>query len=423
MASNSTSVSTTMSSAAASSTAAATTSSTAAPSTTSATSIDTSSILSSISSAISSQIISPTISTTAAAPTSTEPVSTSTISESSVPPTTAVVTSIVTRTPTASGDTDTAPLTVVVTATRSATNVPITTAVPTSERSSSTSSSPALNTGGSGSGGSGGGGLSTAGTTAVAVVVPVVVVALLVLGGIFFWRKRKQKKASEEQRRKEIEDYGFNPNNDPTLPAVASDNGAEMSEDTSGYRGWGAATGSNRKMSTTLSGGHTQGQLSDAGSNAYDGQLGAGSVSPTGGNSDGHSGDHLMHQRRETMNSDIGSLGGIGGAPVAGTAAAGVGVKRGPSNASSTYSAGNHSDVSDGPPPGGMGMSQSYEAYNPNSGFGYSQHGPYGDGTYGGVAQDGNGMPIVRDVSARRNTRIQQPGNYQQGNSGIAQNF
>ncbi|KAK4610172.1 hypothetical protein CLAFUW4_14025 [Fulvia fulva] len=426
MASNSTSISTTMSSAAESSssaapstTAASSTSVSSVSSVPSVSSVDTSSIAESISSAVSSSIASPT--STSAEPTSnTAIVSTATISESSIPPTTAVVTSVVTRTPTSPGET---PVVVTVTATNPPTNTPITTGITSTGRTSATSSSPALNTGGSGNGGNGGGGgLSTAGTTAVAVVVPVAVVALLVLGGIFFWRKRKAKKASEEQRRKEIEDYGFNPNNDPTLPAVASDNGAEMAEDTSGYRGWGAATGSNRKMSTTLSGGHTQGQLSDAGSNTYGSQLGPGSASPTGGNSDGHSADPLMHQRRETMNSDVGSLGAIGGAPVAGTAAAGVGVKRGPSNASSTYSVGNHSDVSDGPPPGGLGMSQSYEAYNPN-GFGYSQHGPYGDGTYGGAQQDGNGMPVVRDVSARRNTRIQQPGNYQQGNSGIAQNF
>lgn len=261
---------------------------------------------------------------------------------------------------------------------------------------------------------SGGGGLGTAGTTAVAVVVPVVVVALLVVAGIFLWRKRKQKKAAEEARRKEVEDYGFNPNNDPTLPAVASESGHEMSEDhSSGYRGWGAAGAASRKMSTTLSGGHTQGQLSDSGSAPY-----RGGVSPNGGNSDGQSGDAMLAQRRETMNSD--DVGSLGQAPLASSNQPGI--KRGPSNASSTYSAAGHSDVSDGPPPP-SGLPASYEAYNPNNGFGYSQHGPYGDGTYGGGNGPDSGMPIVRDVSARRNTRIQQPGNYQQGNSGIAQNF
>lgn len=244
------------------------------------------------------------------------------------------------------------------------------------------------------------------------MVIPVVVVAGLVVLGLFLWRKRKQKKATEEMRRKEIDEYNYNPNNDPTLPAVASESGQGMSEDhSSGYRGWGAATGSNRKMSTTLSGGHTQGQLSDSGSNAY-----RSANSPNGGNSDAPSGDPLMQQRRETMNSD--EIGSLGHAPVAGAGALQPGMKRGPSNASSTYSAGAHSDASDGPP---MPAGTSFDAYQPNNGYGYSQHGPYGDGTYGGAKEPG--MPVVRDVSARRNTRIQQPGNYQQGNSGISQNF
>jgi len=202
-------------------------------------------------------------------------------------------------------------------------------------------------------------------------------------------------------------DYGYNPNDDPTLPTVASENGGpQMAEDgNNGYRGWGvAAAGSNRKASTTLSGGHTQGQLSDSG-NSYPhspGSPGAGASY-----SDGHSGDPLVNQR-DTMNSD--DLGALGAAPAA---ASNPGVRRGPSNASSAYSAGARSEGSDEPVPAVPG-------YNPAN-YGYGQHGPYGDGSYGG-GQDSAGMPIVRDVSARRNTRIQQGGNYQP-NSGIAQNF
>ena len=249
--------------------------------------------------------------------------------------------------------------------------------------------------------------MGTAGKTAIAVVVPVVCVALLVLAGLLLWRRRKAKKAAEEQRRKEIQDYGFNPNNGPTLPAVASEAGGEMTEDhSSGYRGWGAAASSNRKASTTLSGGHTHGQLSDAGSNPY----GAHSPGET------QSGDPLVNQRN-TMSSD--ELGALGAAPTAGTAAAAGAVRRGPSNASSRYSNGARSEGSEEPvpqlPPVG-----SYD-YNSNAPYSYGQHGPYGDGSYGGGQE--NGMPIVRDVSARRNTRIQQGGTYQQGNSGIAQNF
>lgn len=291
-----------------------------------------------------------------------------------------------------------------------------TTAVAASSSSTSaaasSSSSSAASLQNNGTNNSSGGGLSPAGTTAVAVVVPVVVVALLVLAGIFFWRRRKQRKVAAEARRKEVEEYGFNPNNDPTLPAVAVDGRSEMTEDQSaGYRGWGSTNMSNRKASTTISGGHTQGQPSDSGSNpAYPSSPQDGAAA-----SDGHSSDPLVGQR-DTMNSD--DLGELGAAPVAGSNRQDI--RRGPSNASSSYSAGNHSDHSD-PPSGPIGQAYSGEtAYNPAVNYsGFTSHGPYGDGSYGG----GDGMPIVRDVSARRNTRIEQGGGYQQGNSGIAQNF
>jgi len=205
-----------------------------------------------------------------------------------------------------------------------------------------------------------------------------------------------------------VEDYGFNPNNDPTLPAVGSEaGGPEMAEDhSSGYRGWGAANASHRKGSTTMSGGHTQGQLSETGSNPFTGS------SPSGTNPD-------APMMRDTMSSD--ELGALGAAPVAGTAAAAGNVRRGPSNASSRYSNGAHSDGSGPDDPviqGGAGQPYDY-GYDQSGPYG--QTGPYNDGSYGGAASD---MPIVRDVSARRNTRIQQAsGHYQQGNSGIAQNF
>ena len=116
------------------------------------------------------------------------------------------------------------------------------------------------------------------------------------------------------------------------------------------------------------------------------------------------------------MNSD--DLGALGAAPVAGSGA----IRRGPSNASSAYSNGARSEDSEDVPPMPSNIGQAYD-YNPNTAAysGYGQHGPYGDGSYGG-GQD-PGMPIVRDVSARRNTQIQNGGGYQQGNSGIAQNF
>jgi len=101
--------------------------------------------------------------------------------------------------------------------------------------------------------GSNNGGLSAGGKTAIAVVIPVVAVALLIVAGLFLWRKRNQRKSEKEERKKEMEEYGYNPNHDPTLPAVAATD--EIVEDQSGYRGWGVTSSSNRQASTTVSGG------------------------------------------------------------------------------------------------------------------------------------------------------------------------
>jgi hypothetical protein len=234
-------------------------------------------------------------------------------------------------------------------------------------------------------------------------VIPVVAVAALVLVGILLWKKRKQRKDAEEARRKEVEEYGFNPNNDPTLPAVGA--GSVMTEDQSGYRGWGNTTNpSNRKASTTLSSGFAG--ISDSGSNP------GGYQSPNSPTqvSEGHSGDPLVAGgQRETMDSE--TIGALGAAPVAGQNR--TDIRRGPSNASSSYSAGNRSDNSGELP---VPMSNPQDYYND---AGYYQQGPYGDGSYGGGQQ-----PVIRDVSARRNTRIENPSVFpQQGNSGIAQNF
>lgn len=178
-----------------------------------------------------------------------------------------------------------------------------------------------------------------------------------------------------------MEEYHYNPNGDPTLPAVGSEAGgaaAVMSEDhNSGYRGWGAATLSNRKASTTLSAGHTQ-HLSESGTMYKDPQ------SP--GYSDGHSGEPLYANKRDTMNSD--DLGALGVGPAATFGRGGnSGLQRGPSNASSAYSAGERSEGSDEPPPLPAAPGPMY-SYGSSQGYGYGQHGPYGDGSYGGN-QDG----------------------------------
>lgn len=252
------------------------------------------------------------------------------------------------------------------------------------------------------------------GKTAIAVVVPIVAVALLVLAGIFLWRKRKQRRDAEEQRRREVEDYGYNPNSDPTIPAVAGDGAGgayEMREDgTSGYRGWGSTTlasSAGRKASTTISGGGMPGvAYSDA-------------TSPTRGTvSDARSGEPLI----EPPSPEGEILGAMG--PSAGDNRD-ANVHRGPSNASSHYSAAARSDESDEAPIGvAYGGTQSY--YEPQYGIANPYNGA--EGAYNGPVPPNNfappaGPPVIRDVVARRNTRIENSAHYPQQTAGISQNF
>lgn len=175
-----------------------------------------------------------------------------------------------------------------------------------------------------------------------------------------------------------------------------------MAEDSSGYRGWGnTATSSGRKASTTLTSGMT---YSDSNSNP------GGYISPnspTNAYSDANSNDPLVNGRRETLDAD--GIAALGAAPAANNQQGGV--HRGPSNASSSYSAANHSDNSGEYP--GMPNGNQQEYYE--QGYGSYQDGPYGGGA--------GGQPIIRDVSARRNTRIENPSVFPQGNSGVATNF
>lgn len=93
-------------------------------------------------------------------------------------------------------------------------------------------------------------------------------------------------------------------------------------------------------------------------------------------------------------------------------------IRRGTSNASSAYSAGVHSEGSEDVHMNGPVPNQYYEENNPYYNDVHNSQTPYGDPSYG------MGAPVIRDVQARRNTRIENPGVYpQQGNAGIAQNF
>lgn len=250
----------------------------------------------------------------------------------------------------------------------------------------------------------------------MAVVVPVVVVALLVLLGLFFWRRRKQRKNAEEARRKEVEEYGYNPNDDPTLPAVAGlgSDSPEMAEDNTGYRGWGNTANtatSGRKTSTTISGlsGGAAGVLDDRGPRSPGS---AGQVTTSD-----RSGDPLVDG---AVGVGAGGVGAAGAADLyhtaSNTSANGANsVQRGPSNASSSYSGNGHTDESGDAY--AYGTSPQDYSYDHN----YSQYTPYtpGAGGYGETTQ-----PVIRDVTARRNTRIENPTVWpHQGNSGISQNF
>jgi hypothetical protein len=238
----------------------------------------------------------------------------------------------------------------------------------------------------------------------VAVIVPIAAVALLVLAGIYFWRKRKQRKEAEEERRKEVEDYAYNPNADPGTTAPGSGT-FEMKEDTgAGYRGWGTTTlasSTGKKASTTMSGGATGAAYSDA-------------PSPTRGNhSDTRSGEPLMSDGSYSAEGEI--LGAMG--PSAANNRAGD-VHRGPSNASSSYSAAGRSD--------GSGDQAIGVAYGGSGHYDqYSDGNPYveGAGNNRPGASELPGQPVIRDVAARRNTRIENPAHFAQQSAGISQNF
>ncbi|OAA41329.1 hypothetical protein NOR_05407 [Metarhizium rileyi] len=260
----------------------------------------------------------------------------------------------------------------------------------TSATVSSTSTATPINPGGDGAGG----GLSQPAKVAIGVVVPIAAIALLALLGLFWWRKRRARQESEEERRKEVEDYSYNPNADPTVPAVGLGTDAyEMrDEGGSGYRGWGSTTAAGsmgRKTSTTMSGGMTAGAFSDGG---------------------GHNRGNLSETKTEpTMDgspSPDGEILGAMGPSVANNR--GGDVHRGPSNASSSYSATGRSEGSD------VGIYANGGAY-------YEQYGqnPYADQR----AQELGGQAVIRDNPARRNPRIENPAHWPQQSAGIAQNF
>ncbi|KAH0544654.1 hypothetical protein FGG08_001159 [Glutinoglossum americanum] len=263
---------------------------------------------------------------------------------------------------------------------------------------------------------SGSKGLSSSGKIAVAVVVPVAAVALIIFILLFLLKRHRKKRAAEADRRKEVEEYGYNPNQDPTLPAIATaaDKGAYETGQADGYRGWGQtpAAAGGRKVSS-LPGGN--GLVGAAYSDGHGSPPGTFSQA-----SDVHSGDSLIQNPHHPEDSS--TLAAMGGGPAAGENRQ-LDIHRGASNASSQYSAAARSELSgDGPIPVGPNHPQYYGGDGPYEVEGnYHPGGAYGDGAY---QPHTGGQPVIRDVQARRNTRIENPTVFpQQGNAGISRNF
>ncbi|KYK61742.1 hypothetical protein DCS_02885 [Drechmeria coniospora] len=249
--------------------------------------------------------------------------------------------------------------------------------------------------------GAGDGGMGQGSKVAIGVVVPIAAIAILAIVGLLWWKKRRARQEAEEERRKEVEEYAYNPNADPTIPSVGlgPDAPYEMREDgPSGYRGWGSTTAAGstgRKPSTTMTGGMTA-AYSDA----------AFSVATSPGRRNGsetRSGEHLL----DGSSSPDGEI--LGAAGPSATTSRGTDVRRGPSNASSSYSVAARSEA--GSESGVYG----------NGGTHYDQYGqnPYSEPR----PQEAPAQAVIRDNPARRNTRIEGPAHFPQQSSGIAQNF
>lgn len=244
-------------------------------------------------------------------------------------------------------------------------------------------------------------------------MIPIVAIALLFCLGLFFWRRRKQRKSAEEQRKAEIEDYGFNPNQDPTLATAAyAETGSEMAEDNSGYRGWGTTSTAQRKPSTTLGSGSRGKAGAAAGTGMSETSSTQGAAGYTHAASDEHNGEGIATGA---------AAGGAMGAPISKrhtNNSNNNNINRGSSNASSAYSAGAaHTDEAEELPGSAPAPSPYYHEEGPyNYIDAQAQQGPYGDGTY-----HPSGQPVIRNVQARRNTRIERAPTY--SNVGIAQNF
>ncbi|KAK6339071.1 hypothetical protein TWF696_009860 [Orbilia brochopaga] len=380
------------------------------------------------------------------------------------PPPTSTPVTVITVTPSSTPD-DT---TITVTTTSLNTDQPSSSPAVSSSRSSSSSStsgtlSPtAMPVAGSG-------GLSNPAKIAIAIIIPIFAVVVIAFLGIFFWRRYKKRKDSEEMRRKEVEEYGYNPNNDVSGSGGAvlgagtiGSHGGDMAEsDGGGYRGWGSTAGG-RKPSAPLSAsaatstanpGYNKASYMEGGMASMQphytppsqpelyGSPVASTAVPTIPDTaaigvaesedpkiqspDRHSKSPVLSsptQRPSTADSST-----IGAAAITGPSELDDGLHRGDSVASSRYT--NATRRSEGSDRHVITTGNGYMTnYHPVDGNDYYNDvaNPYaGEHEYNGPASP----PMIQQVGARRNTRIENPADShyaqmpRQGNSGIAQNF
>lgn len=260
------------------------------------------------------------------------------------------------------------------------------------------------------------------------MAIPIVAVALIAAAVLFFWKRHRKNKQAVAQRRKEVEEYGYNPNKDAmgggggggvigSNTPGGSEEPYEMQDTQSdGYRGWGSTT--TRRYTHTAPSTQAGSMSPIAGGYVYEKDAYANpAIQPQSPNAQyagglavsDHNSDTPINRdsyrpstaESTTMGVEMNPLGVVNQDNGQG------GLNRGISNASSNYSAFAHSDHEND--------------YNRDYMYGNAMD----EYDYGGNRNSVH-SPVIRDVEARRHTRIETPTNMhypQQGNSGIAQNF
>ena len=311
-----------------------------------------------------------------------------------------------------------------ITVTITSTNGPLITDLATTSGTATdvtTTSSGTVGTSGAQSGSSVGGGLSGPALVAVAVIVPVFILAILGIALILYFKKRRRNDSS-------VLTKGGVMDGTAVAPEEGRDGAYEMdSAGGAGYRGWGSTAGGRK---TTVSGSNSAGYpISSVGNTVSDGGYNnspsPGAPGYVGNASELYTGANAPSSPIYPDSIGLLAAGRVAPSPASESSTMGAlptfntgggGLNRGISNASSNYSVVTHSDQSDydrGQSRYGTDAQEYDAAY-------------FSNGTNMYYDDPSNPPPVIRDVEARRNTRIETPTSAhspQQGSSGIAQNF